>query len=162
MASRRPNPRLAKSRYTYDVAEIADLYGCHRNTVRHWIKLGLQTLDGHRPVLVHGSALNAFHAIRRRASKKPCGPGQIYCLPCHQLQRPAGDMVDCTPLNAKVWKISAICPDCGRLLNQRVGIVRLGQFRALLDVSDTKPPARIGDTDASRANCDFEAKGQTP
>jgi hypothetical protein len=161
MSRRRPNPRMAKSRYTYDVAEIADLYGCHRNTVRNWFKLGLQTLDETRPALVHGSVLNAFHTSRRAASKRPCGPAEIYCLPCHKPQRPAGDIVDCVPVNPKVWKVSAICPTCGGLMIQRVGSVRLGQFRALLDVTDRKPSARIGETDGPSADCDFDAKGLT-
>ena len=131
MRRRQPNPRLAKSLRTYDIAEAARLYGCHRNTVRHWLKQGLLPIDDDRPTLILGSALNAFHAARRAAGKRPCGPGEIFCAPCRKPQRPAGDMVDIVPVRPKVWKVTAICSDCGRLLNQRVGATRLADFRAM-------------------------------
>ena len=82
LAAPRPNPRLAKSILTYDVAEIAQLYGCHRNTVRHWLSLGLQPIDDRRPILVRGDVLNEFHLSRRQSAKRPCGPGEIFCPPC--------------------------------------------------------------------------------
>jgi hypothetical protein len=52
MRGKNPNPRLAKSLRTYDVAEAARLYGCHCNTVRHWFKLGLRPIDDSRPMLI--------------------------------------------------------------------------------------------------------------
>ena len=131
MRGRQPNPRLAKSLRTYDVAEVARLYGCHRNTVRHWLGQGLTPIDDGRPALILGSALNAFHAARRAAGKRPCGPGELYCVSCRKPQRPAGDLVDILKINTKVWKVTAICPDCGRLLNQRAGATRLADFLAM-------------------------------
>jgi hypothetical protein len=131
MRRRQPSPRLAKSLRTYDIAEAARLYGCHRNTIRHWLRQGLRPIDDGRPLLILGSALNAFHAARRAACKRPCGPGELYCVPCRKPQRPAGDMVDIVEINTKVWKVTAICPDCGRLLNQRAGAMRLADFRAM-------------------------------
>ena len=138
MGSRRPNPRIAKSLRTYDVAEIATLYSCHRNTVRNWLKLGLTAIDDGRPTLVRGDVLNAFHAERRRAAKRPCGPGEIYCVPCRMPQRPAGGIVDCRPIRQKVWAVTGICPRCGRLLRQRAGRDRLEGFRSMIDVGETK------------------------
>ena len=81
MARRRT--KLAKTHWSYTVAEAADLYGCHRNTVRHWMGKGLEPIERVKPFLFHGSALNAFHADQRRRGKRPCQPGEIYCLPCH-------------------------------------------------------------------------------
>jgi excisionase family DNA binding protein len=77
VASRRRNPRLAKSLHNFTIAEAAELYGVHRNTVRHWLREGLKPLDAHKPVLIHGSALNQFHADRRRSLKRACGPDEI-------------------------------------------------------------------------------------
>jgi hypothetical protein len=130
MRRKRPNPRLAKSLRTYDVAEVARLYGCHRNTVRHWLKLGLKPIDDGRPTLVLGSELNAFLAAQRAAGKRPCGPGEIYCAPCHKPMRPAGGMVDIELIRPKVWKATGICPGCDRLLHQRVGPARLTHFQS--------------------------------
>ena len=162
MRRRRPNPRLAKALFTYSVADMAALYDCHRNTVRSWFRLGLEPIDEKRPALVKGDVLNAFHASRRAAGKRPCGPAEIYCAPCHKPQRPAGDLVEIEPLNAKVWKVSGICPDCNRMMSQRVGGARLTHFRALDQLSVSKLPARLGDASAPSANCDSAEKGNVP
>lgn len=140
MRHRHPNPRLAKSRYTYSVAEIAVLYGCHRNTVRNWFSEGLQVIDEGRPALVRGDVLNAFHAERRRAGKRPCEPGQLYCAPCHEPKRPAGGLVEWAPVNAKVWRVTAICPSCDRILNQRVGALRPAAFREMANSASRSTP----------------------
>ena len=129
MRKRLPNPRLAKSYYTYDIAEIARLYDCHRNTVRHWFRSGLEAIDSSRPLLFRGDALNAFHQGRRKATKRPCASGEIYCPPCGKPQRPSGDMVDVVRINEKLWGVSGLCPGCGRPIHQRVGAVRLAAFR---------------------------------
>ena len=161
MRRRNPNPRLAKALFTYSVAEMAALYGCHRNTVRNWLRLGLEPVDDKRPVVVRGDALNVFHASRRRKAKRPCGPAEIYCPPCHKPRRPAGDLIEIEPLNAKVWKVFGFCPDCDRMISQRVGFARLTHFRALGQLSVTKPLEHIGDASAPSANCDFKDKGST-
>ena len=82
MRKRHPNYRLAKSHRSYAVEEIARLFDVHRNTVREWIKAGLQTIDDKRPVLILGHELIAFLQARRVSKKKPCGPGQMYCVRC--------------------------------------------------------------------------------
>ena len=139
MGNRLPSPRLAKTLLCYRVEEIAVLYGCHKNTVRNWLANGLEAIDDRRPIMVHGRALNAFHAARRAKSKRPCGPGELYCVPCHKPQRPAGDMVEYGPLTPATGTVKAICPGCGRWLHQRVNAERLTAFRRLFDVSEAKP-----------------------
>jgi hypothetical protein len=90
--------RLAKAHRCYTIAEAADLYGCPRNTVRLWLRLGLEPVSPAKPLLLHGADLNAFHAARRVKGKRPCQPGEIYCLPCRAVQRPAGGLFEYTPL----------------------------------------------------------------
>ena len=34
---------------SYTVDDAAQLFGCHRNTIRHWQKQGLKPIDGRRP-----------------------------------------------------------------------------------------------------------------
>ncbi len=138
MRRRQPNPTLAKRHFSYTVEEIACLYGIHKNTVRNWLRLGLTPIDDRRPIMVTGLVLNAFHASRRAKAKRPCGPGELYCVPCHKPQRPAGDMAEYYPLTATTGKLTGICPDCDRLLFQRVNAARLAAFQTILDVSGTK------------------------
>jgi hypothetical protein len=135
MAMRRHNPRRAKMHFSYTIAAVADLYGVHRQTVRHWLGNGLQTNDGGKPVLIHGSELNRFHAARRKAGKHPCGPGELYCLGCKAPRRPAGSIADFTPSAGTGGTVAGICPNCERMMSQRVNASRLALLQAELDVA---------------------------
>ena len=128
MARRRT--RLAKTHRSYTVAEAAELYGCHRNTVRHWMGKGLEPVERVKPFLFHGTALNAFHAARRKSGRRPCLAGEIYCLPCRKPQRPENALFDYKATTSTTGKVTAICPGCGRLMHQRVNSVRLAAFKA--------------------------------
>jgi hypothetical protein len=113
-------------------------YACHRNTVRHWLGSGLEAIDDSRPTLVRGDALNAFHLKRRLDAKRPCGLGQIYCPPCGAPKRPADDMVDVVRISEKLWKVTGLCPTCGRAITQRVGTKRLAAFRSFAGFAERK------------------------
>ncbi len=129
------NPRLAKTHRCYTVAEAAELYGCHRNTIRLWMRQGLKPVELRPPFLIHGTALNAFHAEQRRQGKRPCQPGELYCLPCRKPQRPAGGIFTYKPVSATTGMVRATCPDCGRPMHQRVNRVRLAGFEALARIT---------------------------
>ena len=108
---RRFNPRLAKSLRCYTIIEVAELYRVHRNTVRHWLVNGLALIDGKRPLLIHGDALNNFHRARRVACRQACGPAEIYCFGCRKPRRPARDIADLVQ-KGSARTLIAICPDC--------------------------------------------------
>jgi hypothetical protein len=144
MASRRHNTRRAKSHFSYTINEAAMLYGVERQTVRNWLSKGLVPNDSGRPVLIHGTALNRFHTARRDAAKTKCGPGELYCLGCKAPRRPAGSIAEYTPTMPTTGSMSAICPACDRIMIQRVGIIRLAQFKAELEVVIRPPREPIG------------------
>jgi hypothetical protein len=135
MAKRRHNPRVAKSLRCYTIAETADLYNVHRQTVRNWLANGLHPIDAGRPILIHGTALNQFHNARRASEKQSCGPGELFCLGCRAARRPAGDVADYIPLTERVGALSAICPVCTRMMGQRVNPSRLACFAAEVEVT---------------------------
>lgn len=140
MASRRHNPKRAKSLHSFTIAEAADLYSVHRNTVRHWLAEGLEPIDARKPVLIHGSALNRFHAARRQSVKQTCGPFELFCLGCRAPRRPASDIADYTTLTTLVGALEAICPVCDRIMTQRVNAARLERLAREIEV--TIRPAR--------------------
>lgn len=144
MATRRRNPRRAKSLRCYTIAEAAELYGVHRNTVRHWLAHGLTPIDNARPTLIDGSVLNAFHKEQAQGSKTKCGPAELYCFRCRAPRKPALSMADYEHTSDQVGTISAICPACGTIMKQKVGLKRLEGFRAEIDVRTTPPNDTIG------------------
>jgi Helix-turn-helix domain len=95
MGFRHPNPRLAKIHRSYSVEDASRLFKVHKNTVRHWLKQGLEPIDDRRPTLIRGQELRRFLTDRRARAKQVCGPGCIYCLPCRGPKVPAGNMAEC-------------------------------------------------------------------
>lgn len=134
MANQRYNPRRAKSLRSYTLVEVAELYAVHPQTVRNWRKQGLAPIDGARPALFHGTALNLYHAEQRRVGKQTCGPGELFCFGCRAPRRPALRMADYTPLTAATGTVSAICPVCEGIMCQRVNSTRLARFENEVEV----------------------------
>lgn len=133
----RHNPCLVKIHRSYTVEEIASLYGVHKNTVRHWIKQGLTVLDKKRPVLVRGAELSEFIRQRRKKNKKPCKPGEIYCVRCREPRLPANLEVDYQSINETLGNLIGICPCCEILIYRRVSLPKLESVRG--DLSITMP-----------------------
>ena len=94
MRKRHPNHRLVKIHRSYTVEEIAELFAIHKNTVRNWVKSGLSTSDDKRPMLILGIDLAAFLQARRTKNKRPCRPGEIYCVRCRAPKFPAASMAE--------------------------------------------------------------------
>jgi hypothetical protein len=158
MVARCRNPRLAKWLRCYNVAEAAELYGVHRNTIRHWQASGLVPIDNSRPALFHGTVLNAFHLKARKAARKSCGPGEMYCLACRGPRRPALNMVDYVPSTDTVGTLTGICPDCGNVMQQKVGDRRLEKFRH--HATETARPGHVSLEKSSEPHldCDLESE----
>lgn len=125
MANRRLNPRLAKIHRSYAVEEVAQLFGVHRNTVRQWVKQGLPVVDDKRPMLILGEELGAFLTNRRSRSKRPCGPGEVYCMRCRVPRSPALGMADYVPVTETSGNLAGLCPDCGAMMYRRVSLAKL-------------------------------------
>jgi excisionase family DNA binding protein len=146
MAKRRPNSRRVKTHRSYSVEEIASLLGAHKNTVRAWVKAGLPTIDGKRPMLISGADLADFLKARRAKNKQPCKPGELYCVRCRLPRIPAGGMADCWPVTETIGHLQAICPDRYCMMNRRVNMSKLGQVRGILAITFTKAlkqPSRL-------------------
>ncbi len=156
MSKRHPNPRLAKIHRNYTVDEIAKLYGVHKNSVRSWIKGGLPTTDDRRPMLILGRDLVAFLHARRVKNKRPCRPGEIYCMRCRAPQKPAGDMAEYQPITATSGNLIGICPCCESMMYRRVNLARLAQVGANLDITMPQAPPHIDESPQPCVNSDFK------
>jgi predicted transcriptional regulator len=158
VGNRLPNPRLVKLHRNYSVEEIARLFGLHKNTVRHWLKQGLATIDDRRPRLILGSSLSRFLQERRLKGKQPCGPGRIYCVACRAPKVPAGQMAECIPTGPRTGNLRGICPHCDRLIYRRVNLAKIDAVRGELEITFTPPLSRIGESAVPSVNCDSSHK----
>ena len=128
MTKRLQNPRLAKIHRSYKVDEVADLYNVDKNTVRNWLKQGLETCDTKRPILILGNALNDFHAKRRVKNKRPCKTNEIYCMRCKKPQIPVRGLVEFKPVNDKTGNLIAICSSCETMMYRKVSLAKIELF----------------------------------
>jgi len=161
MPKRTPNYRLVKQNRTYSIEEVAARFGSNHNTVRHWLKDGLRTIDDHRPQLVQGGDLAQFLKERRAKNKHPCAPGQIYCLRCRIPCTPAGNAVAYRPLTADRGDLVGMCGVCGSGLFRRVSMAKLKASAGDLVVSFTDAEGHIGKHPCPSLNCDFEKEPTT-
>ena len=156
MRKGRPNyADLVKIHRSYTVEDVARLLGKHKNTVRAWVKAGLPTCDSKRPTLILGRELRAFLQERRTKNKRPCKPGEIYCVRCHAPKRPALEMADYQPTTATLGNLIGICPDCGGMIFRRASRAKLLQIQGNLDITFTKTKRRVSETDSPIVNSDF-------
>jgi hypothetical protein len=156
MAKRHQNPRLAKVNRSYKIDEIAELYGAHKNTILNWIKQGLPTLDNKRPLLIHGRALNAFHAIKRVKNKQPCKLDELYCMRCKAPKKPVEGLAEYQTINEKTGNVVGVCPVCQTLMFRRISNTKIKQFASVMGFSVAQAHLHIVDSFKPSVNCDFE------
>ncbi len=156
MGKRQPNYRLFKIHRTYTVGEVADVSSNHKNTVRSWIKAGLPTVDNKRPTLIRGRELIAFLQSRRSKRKKPCAPGQLYCVRCRSPKFPADRMADYVPVSEGVGNLVAICPDCDCLMHRCVSRTSLTEFLGRTDITFPQALRHIGEIGQPSVNSDLK------
>jgi hypothetical protein len=150
-----PNYRRVKIYRSYTVEDIAHDFGIHKNTVRAWVKVGLPVSDDKRPMLILGSELAAYLKARRTKNKRPCRPGEIYCVRCRAPKRPGGDMAEYQPISDNSGNLVGICPDCETMLYRRVNMAELVQVRGNLEVTFTKAEEQVSDSTQPTVNSDF-------
>ena len=154
MSARRINPRLIKIHRAYSADEAARALGVHKNSVRGWIKKGLPVVEGGRPVLILGHELRAFLEHQRKAAKRPCSPGTIYCLKCREPRGPALGMVEYVPRTPATGDLTALCESCGTMLFRRARRDAIAAIMPGIDVQVREAGERLIGRTAPSLNCD--------
>jgi hypothetical protein len=156
---RTQNPRIVKIHRSYTVAEVADLFRMHKNTVRAWIKAGLPVIDDKRPALIQGLDLREFVQARRLKNRQTCPPGHIYCVRCRAPKAPGCDMVEYVPMTDTTGNLRGICPDCETLIHRRVSRTKIDLIRGQLNITIPEAESRISDRNSPTVNSDFVTRG---
>lgn len=132
---RRADPRRIKIHRSYTVEQLAQLLGCHKNSVRQWLKQGLEFLDdGKRPLLIQGSVARRFLEARRRSRKRRCQPHELYCLRCQEPRAPAALQAHYRAAPGQAGLLSAACSVCGTAMFKRVAESSLTVLEQSLDL----------------------------
>lgn len=156
---KRPQRRLpvqrVKQAATYDVAEMATLLGTPRNTVRRWLKDGLQPIDDARPVLVRGAELKAFLTRRQKARQHTCAPDEFFCFRCRAPRRAAAGMVDVRHRTDTIAALTGLCATCGTTMHRTVRRVALPSLAETYDLQ-TLAPKRLNGRSVPSLNGDLK------
>jgi hypothetical protein len=148
--------RRVKLHRSYSVEEAARLLRVHKNTVRTWIKTGLQPIDERRPTLILGRELARFLHERRQRSRKPCQPGQLYCVRCRAPKDPAARFAEYVPMTAGSGNLKGLCGTCGTVMWRRVSLRNLTDVTGALDVAFPQAQRRIADSAFRSLSSDFD------
>lgn len=144
-----------KQTCSYDSADIAKLFGIHRNTVRHWLKDGLKAIDDHRPIVVHGTVLKAFIKERQQARQQKCAPDEFFCFRCRAPRKPWGDMADLTVRTDKIVNLTALCSVCETAMHKSIRRADAPKIAKQISLQ-ALAPERLSDCPDTSANSDFE------
>ena len=154
MPARRINPRPIKIHRAYSADEAARALGVHKNSVRGWIKKGLPVVDGGRPVLILGDELRGYLERQRKARKRPCPPGTIYCFKCREPRRPALGMVEYVSGNGAAGNLTALCETCDTMLFRRARHSDVATIMPGIDVQIREAGGRLLERLSPSLNCD--------
>jgi hypothetical protein len=133
----------------------------HKNTVRTWLKSGLEPIDDRRPILILGRGLSSFLHARRRYTRQPCRPGQFYCLRCRAPKTPASRKADYVPITSRTGNLRGTCSDCGTRMYRRVSWHKLAISVGELDVALPQGQPRIEDNACPSLNSDLVQEPDT-
>lgn len=159
MSVRRANPYMVKQHFSYTAGELAACLGVHKNTVRNWRREGLEPVDGTRPLLFPGVTVRAFLLKRIAKRKRPCQPGELYCLRCRKPREPALGTVEFIPMRPGSGNLRAICACCEATMHRRVREADIAQLMPDCTVQHPRGhPSLIGKDDPS-LDCDLKRTG---
>ena len=129
------DPRRIKIHRSYTLEQLAQLLDCHKNSVRLWIKQGLEPLDdGKRPLMIQGSAARQFLEDRRRSKKRRCLPHELYCLSCREPRIPANRRALFRHSPGRVGLLEGMCFSCGTRMFKCVSATSLALIQGSLNV----------------------------
>tara|TARA_R110002020_G_scaffold198830_9_gene400161 strand:+ start:39887 stop:40369 length:483 start_codon:yes stop_codon:yes gene_type:complete len=154
MARHRPNRRAIKLHYNFTSEEAARELGVSKGTVLRWLKDGLPHLAEQRPYLILGADLRDF-LQKRNKPKQHCELHQCFCFRCQEPKAAAGGMVDYIPRTALSGQISAICTDCGTIMNKAFSAAKLPLLERQAEVSFPQGQPRLIDRGKPRGNDHF-------
>lgn len=140
--ARRHSARSISRLRTYTVEEIARALHVHRNTVRRWVKAGLEPIDERKPFLIHGKDLIEY-LDARKSQKQRLQPHEGYCFSCRAPRGPALGEVEISERGGGRLTLTALCDTCTTVMHKKLARDLLPLLRANPALTVTLVPSRI-------------------
>jgi len=132
---KRFNTRHVKTKASYSLETVSALLGVHPNTVRVWIKVGLKTVDDHRPILIFGQDLVDYLNAKNRSHKRPCAETELFCCKCQKPRVPCNGVVQIKITPGRV-NLRGVCNACGTLVHKAISPSKIEWYKTLLTVTE--------------------------
>ncbi|MBN1574828.1 MAG: hypothetical protein JW984_16650 [Deltaproteobacteria bacterium] len=117
------NPNLIKTRHSYNLSEITQIYGIDIRTAYSWRKRGLKAIDeNNRPYLFWGEEIRRFLDEKSKTKKHTLKPGEFFCTKCHAPRRSLNNKISIENTDRSLGKkskqvyLKGICNVCGQTL----------------------------------------------
>ena len=146
------NAARIRQSQTYSRHEISKKLGIHKNTITHWVKVGLAPLDNRKPELFHGSELKRFIKARRQKRKNICADNEMFCLKCRMPRTAKDKSVSIFKPNEKTANLVGECTVCGTTINRRISIGKLAIFEKSFGI-ETRQSSHLIEPQYSRLDC---------
>jgi hypothetical protein len=121
--------------YSYDQEEICALLKIHIQTIRDWIREGLQINRKPGVTLIYGNDLKEFLGKLNQSQKRPTKFDQMLCMSCKDAKVPFKKQI-CLEHANKLLKAKAVCRDCKKKMNRNYKLDDLPKLRKIFCVVD--------------------------
>lgn len=115
---RKPDFRRVGPSRTYSIIELAEALQRDPATVRKWVRDGMPTLDGLKPVVIDGAQAKEWLRQQWSSRKLPTEQGQALCFVCRTSRPFAEGTRVLTQVSAKVLIATGNCAVCGQTMHQ--------------------------------------------
>ncbi len=116
--------------YAYDIDDICAIFSdlrLHPQTVRKWIKNGLNTTDAGKPALVYGYDLIAYLKKNNTSNKCKTAFDDIFCMSCQDARHIFRNKIS-VEQKAQFLKVQGVCRECKKSMFKNY---KLSDFLAL-------------------------------
>lgn len=104
----------------------------------NWIKDGLKVCSKKRPMMIRGSDLREYLTAKNIRNRRPCEPGELYCVACKKPRIPQGHFAILDIQNEQVGTLIGECPDCHHTINRKVSLAKIDLWQGDLNLTRTK------------------------
>ena len=146
---------------SYSADDLATHFGVHVQTIREWVRRGLQPIDEHTPALFLGTYVMRFIDDMNSKRKTTTQFNEFYCMSCHAAHNPFNNTVVITTDNNGFIRATGICEQSGAHIHKTYKLCDMSKIHQQFTVVDTLRLYDSGNTTLNTHFSDTEKSTQT-